>query len=69
MSSDDPDISGSDEEAGFVGHANFIGAIKIISDDGLSGGKRLRQRAREGFAIGKVRQTIHDADVFGNLRG
>ena len=59
----DVGVAGADEEAGFIVEANFIRAVKIIGDDGFAGGEPLRQRARQGFTIGKMREAIHDANI------
>ena len=51
------------DETGFVFQADFVRAVEIVGDDGFAGGERLRQRARQGLAIGQMRQAVHDADV------
>ena len=62
------DVAGTDDETGFVVLADFVGAVEVVSDYRFACGKRLRESARNGFPVGEVHQTIHDAEVLRNFR-
>ena len=62
-------VAGVDEEAGFIFAADFVRAVKVVGDDGFSGGKGLGQGAGQGFAAGEMGDAVHDADISRHVAG
>ncbi|MFM2082835.1 MAG: hypothetical protein RL380_1526 [Verrucomicrobiota bacterium] len=47
---------------------DFVGAVEVVGEDGFGGGEGLGQGAGKGFAIRKMDEQIHEADVRGDFR-